>query len=172
MDETKHSTRVRQPWVLLSLTQQLPQYIFHIGKHFAGWLMCSDRHETLLLRYPPPPLHTHIHICRLRLFVCKETKICDPVCTDTLACIKSHFLLVIRWWWWSDGYTYEMDPAVSVANGPEISEYRESLSLISLTEIKLSLIYDLRVCVINSNECRQNATVAFLDLQSDMTLLV
>lgn len=35
---------------------------------------------------------------------------------------------------------------------------REPSSLISLTRIKLSLIYDPRVCVINWNEWRQDAT--------------
>lgn len=139
---TKYSARAQQRWVLLSLTQQLPQYIFHIGKHFAGWLMCCDSHTYT---------HTHTHYLCL-LYIHMDANWFVPTFWPAF---KSHFLLEIRW-------VHLWGGRASTANGPEISESREPSSLISLTGIKPSLIYDPRVCVINSNEWRQDATGAFL----------
>ena len=45
----------------------------------------------------------------------------------------------------------------------DLSESREPSSLISLTGIKLSMTYDPRVCVINLNEWRQDATGTFCE---------
>lgn len=118
--------------------------------------MCSDRHGPLLLwqTLTRTSTHTHSHTHTLAMLVTKDirTGLCwhFPLHLRVISC------------WWSDGYTYEMHPGVSTANGPEISESREPSSLISLTRIKLSLIYEPKVCVINSNEWRQDATGAFL----------
>lgn len=109
----------------------------------------------------PPPAPTHRHTCYIS---CEsKTGFCQHL--RVLSC------------WTSHGST----SAASTGNGPETSESREPSNLISLTGIKLSLIYDPGVCVINSNEWRQDATGAFLlanmtfhllfDLKSDMTPL-
>lgn len=128
----------------------------------AGWcvvtgmgLCCCDKHS-----HSHAQAHTQTHT--LPMLVTKNIQM-----IQTGLCWHFPLHLRVISCWWSDGYTYEMHPGVSTANGPEISESREPSSLISLTGIKLSLIYEPKVCVINSNEWRQDATGAFL--WADMT---
>lgn len=102
--------------------------------------------------------HTHAHTHYLCLWL--KTKNIQMMQIGLCWHFPLHLRVISCWW--SDGCTYEMHPGVSTANGPEISESREPSSLISLTGIKLSLIYEPKVCVINSNEWRQDATGAFL----------
>lgn len=68
----------------------------------------------------------------------------------------------------SDGCTYRMNPALSSAkeDSGNLWMWGNHQSLISSTRIKQTLIYDRRVCVINSNERRRESWGHFYEQTS------